>query len=209
MINKHFLGYYFYTTKKECYLVLLNPFNSYLMRIDRNKFVSLSYELRINGEEGELIEKTEAESPLEFVFGAGKMIEMFENKIEGLAAGDNFAFELKADEAYGDVNPDAVVDLPKNIFEVDGTIADGLLTVGNNIPMMDAHGHRMNGIVLEVTDENVKMDFNHPLAGDDLFFTGSVLSVRDASDAELADAVGCGDGCDDGGCSSGGCGCGC
>jgi FKBP-type peptidyl-prolyl cis-trans isomerase SlyD len=185
------------------------------MKIDRNKFVSLSYELRINGNDGEIIEKTEVDTPLEFVFGAGRMLEMFENKIEGLKAGDKFAFELKADEAYGDVNPDAVVDLPKNIFEVNGKIADGLLEIGNHVPMMDAHGNRMNGIVLSVTDDTVKMDFNHPLAGDDLFFSGSILTVRDASDDELAEAAGCGcgcgcddDGCGDGGCSSGGCGCG-
>lgn len=183
------------------------------MKIDRNKFVTLSYELRINGSEGELIEKTEDENPLEFVFGAGKMLEMFEQQIEGLKAGEDFAFELKAEEAYGEVNPEAVVEIPKNIFEVDGKIADDLLVIGNQIPMMDAHGHRMNGIVLDVTDDQVKMDFNHPLAGDDLFFTGSVIEVREALEDELSDACGCGDSCSSGGCgsgaSSGGCGCGC
>ncbi|MGV8828651.1 MAG: FKBP-type peptidyl-prolyl cis-trans isomerase [Breznakibacter sp.] len=179
------------------------------MKIDRNKFVTLSYELRINGVDGELIEKTEAENPLEFVFGAGKMLEMFENKIEGLKTGDQFSFELKADEAYGDVDPDAVVDLPKNIFEVDGAIADGLLSIGNQVPMMDAHGNRLNGIVVDVADDSVKMDFNHPLAGDDLHFTGSVLEVREATEDEMSDACGCGDSCGSGDCSSDGCGCGC
>lgn len=172
------------------------------MEIARNKFVSLSYQLRLNGAEGDLIEETGESNPLQFVFGTGKMIEMFENKLEGLKEGDNFDFELKSHEAYGEVNTDAIVDLPKNIFEVNGQIDESLLKTGNMIPMQDANGNRLNGTVLEVTDNTVKMDFNHPLAGDDLHFSGQVLEVREATEQEMVEAVG-------GGCSSGNCGDGC
>ncbi|PWE00046.1 FKBP-type peptidyl-prolyl cis-trans isomerase [Marinilabilia rubra] len=172
------------------------------MEIARNKFVSLSYQLRLNGAEGDLVEETGESNPLQFVFGAGKMIEMFEKKLEGLTQGDDFSFELKSHEAYGEVNTDAIVDLPKNIFEVEGQIDESLLKVGNMVPMQDANGNRLNGIVLEVADDTVKMDFNHPLAGDDLHFAGKVLEVRDASENELVEAVG-------GDCSSGNCGDGC
>jgi FKBP-type peptidyl-prolyl cis-trans isomerase SlyD len=165
------------------------------MEIGRNKFVSLTYQLRLNGAEGEMIEETTNDSPLEFLFGAGRMIEMFEQKLESMKAGDSFNFELKADEAYGQVNKDAVVELPKNIFEVNGTVDEEMLTVGNSIPMQDAQGNRLNGIILELTDENVKMDFNHPLAGEDLHFSGSVLSVREATEDELVEAAGCSSGC--------------
>ena len=92
----------------------------------------------------------------------------------------------------------------------------------NTVPMMSSNGQRMNGLVLEVTDEIVKMDFNHPLAGEDLFFSGKVIEVREASDEEVAQILsggggGCGCGSHDDGCSSGscgtdshgGCGCGC
>jgi FKBP-type peptidyl-prolyl cis-trans isomerase SlyD len=171
------------------------------MKIERNTFVSLTYQLRLNGAEGEMIEETGTETPLEFVFGAGRMLEMFEQKLEGLGAGDAFNFELKADEAYGDINDDAVVDLPKNIFEVNGAIDEEMLTVGNTVPMQDANGNRLNGIVLDVTDEIIKMDFNHPLAGDDLHFSGAVLSVREATEDELMEASG--HGCNTGGCGSG------
>ncbi len=177
------------------------------MEIGRNKFVSLTYQLRLNGAEGEMIEETTKDSPLEFLFGAGRMIEMFEQKLESMKAGDSFNFELKSDEAYGQVNNDAIVELPKNIFEVNGAIDEEMLTVGNSIPMQDAQGNRLNGIVLELTDENVKMDFNHPLAGEDLHFSGAVLAVREATEEELVSAAGCGsDGCDSEGCGSG-CGC--
>jgi FKBP-type peptidyl-prolyl cis-trans isomerase SlyD len=172
------------------------------MEIARNKFVSLSYQLRLNGAEGDLIEETGDSNPLQFVYGAGKMIEMFEKKIEGLKQGDSFNFALKSDEAYGEVNTDAIVDLPKNIFEVNGEIDESILKVSNMVPMQDASGNRLNGIVLEVTDDAVKMDFNHPLAGDDLHFAGELLEVREATETELVEAIGsesCSSGeCDDG-----------
>ena len=181
------------------------------MKIDRNAHVTVSYELRLNGVDGEMVEQTEADAPLEFVFGTGKMLEMFEQKLEGLVAGNDFQFELKADEAYGELNPNAVVDIPTNIFEQNGQVQEGLLEVGNQIPMQDSNGNRLTGIVLEVEDNIVKMDFNHPLAGEDLFFSGKVLGVREATEDELADSCGCGSDCgsDCGSGGSGGCGCSC
>lgn len=174
------------------------------MEIGRNKFVTLSYELRINGTDGEVVEKTDANTPLGFVFAAGKMLQMFENKLEGLTKNAAFDFELKPEEAYGEVNPNAIVEIPTNIFEVDGKIDDDLLAVGNNIPMQDAQGNRLNGIVLEVMDDKVKMDFNHPLAGDNLFFKGEVLDIREATDDEIFEASGAA-GCSTDSCGSGGC----
>ena len=83
--------------------------------------------------------------------------------------------------------------------------------------MMTADGFRINGLVVEVTNEIVKMDFNHPLANDDVRFDGKILTVRDATAEELNPSCGCGCGCGDhgcgddcGGCGEGdGCGCGC
>ena len=171
------------------------------MDIKKNTFVTLSYVLRLKGFEGEIVEETTEENPLQFVFGTGRMLEMFETKLDGLKAGDKFEFQLNADEAYGQINADAVVEIPKNIFEIDGKIDEDLIKVDNMVPMQDAQGNRLNGKVLDITDEIVKMDFNHPLAGDDLFFSGSVNEVREANETELMEAVG------GGGCGSG-CGCG-
>ena len=183
------------------------------MKISRNMFVTVSYVLRLKGFEGEIIEETPEEKPLEFIFGTGRMLQMFEEKLEGLKSGDDFSFKLTAEEAYGEVNPDAKVEIPKNIFEVDGKIDEELIKVGNMIPMQDAQGNRLNGIVLDANDENITMDFNHPLAGDDLYFAGKVKEVREASESEMMAAVGggCGSGCGCGsgeevGCESGSCG---
>lgn len=182
------------------------------MNITKDKVVSLTYQLTVDGN---VIETVTSERPMEFVFGAGYLLPKFEENVSGLKIGDKFSFELKSEDAYGPKNEDAIVELPKNIFEVNGEIDATLLTVGNQIPMMDGEGHRMMGTVVEVKDEVVVMDFNHMLAGADLNFAGEVVGVREASEEELAHGHvhaeggcgcgdgGCGDGCGDEGCGSG------
>jgi len=155
------------------------------MNIEKEKVVAISYELRVNSQNGEIIEQVEEGNPLQFVFGVGYMLPMFEKNIEGMQPGDKFDFSLHPEEAYGLVDENAIVDLSKEIFMVDGQIREDLLVVGNTIPMRDNQGNRMDGIVLEITDEEVKLDFNHPLAGDSLFFKGEVVEVREASEQEL------------------------
>lgn len=185
------------------FLTLHTPY--YYMNIEKNAFVSLIYELRTENAAGPLVEKTTTERPLSFVFGSGRMLEKFESNISGLAAGDKFDFTLTSADAYGEINKDAIVDIPKNVFVVNGQLREDLLVVGGRVPMMGAGGQRMDGIVLEVTGDTVKMDFNHPLAGEDLHFAGEVIEVREATAEELIGGAhhGCGGGC------SGGCGGGC
>lgn len=192
------------------------------MKISTNKFISLSYDLTVGeGEEKELMEQATVDTPLEFIFGTGSMLPAFENNLENLKENDEFNFILTPEEAYGEYNEEHVIDLPRDMFEQDGVLNEDIVFVGNTVPMMDASGMRLNGLILEVGDELVKMDFNHPLAGEMLNFVGKVLSVREATDEELAALVapqGCGCGCgsgscgpddqDMGGCGSGSCGCG-
>jgi FKBP-type peptidyl-prolyl cis-trans isomerase SlyD len=181
------------------------------MTIANDKMISLTYELRLDGKDGDVFETAGTENPLVFLYGAGMMLPAFEAKIAGLSNGNNFDIEIPAQEAYGAVNEEAVVELPKNIFEVEGKFDDEMIKEGNTVPMMSTSGQRMNGIVLSVEEASVKMDFNHPLAGEDLHFKGEIIEVRDATAEELAaaqNAGGCdcsGDGCSDESCDSSGC----
>ena len=177
------------------------------MSIAKDKMVSLTYDLRMDGTEGELIEQATAEKPLTFVYGRGMMLPKFESFLEGLEAGKSFEINLRCQDAYGELDENAVVDLPRQVFIVDGKFDEEIVSVGNTVPMMTTNGQRMNGLVLEITEETVRMDFNHPLAGEDLFFKGHVLEVRDASEEEITATMGgcgCGGGC---GCSDEGCDC--
>ncbi len=156
------------------------------MIIEENKVVSLTYELRVNDEKGEVVEKVEKKAPLTFLFGRNNLLPDFEAKIDGLKEGDPFSFMLEPEKAYGQISNEAIVDLPKNVFEVDGKIDENLLKEGNTIPMQDNSGNRLNGIVMEIGDESVRMDFNHPLAGDTLYFKGEVAEIRNATEEEIS-----------------------
>lgn len=183
------------------------------MKISTNNFVALSYDLHVGeGEERELMERATDETPLEFIFGTNSMLEAFEKNLEGLSEGDSFDFILTPDQAYGEYDDEHVVDLPRNIFEVDGKLNEEVVFEGNTVPMMDSNGNRLNGSVVSVGDDVIKMDFNHPLAGETLNFTGKVLNVRESTPEEIAalfapQGGGCGCGC--GGHEEEGEGCGC
>lgn len=175
------------------------------MAITKNKMVSLTYDLRIDGKEGELIEQATTEKPLQFVYGAGVMLPKFEALIEGLEQGKSFEISLSSKDAYGEIDENAIIELPRHLFLIDGKFDEEIIKVGNTVPMMSTNGQRMNGLVLEVNDDIIKMDFNHPLAGEDLFFQGSVQEIRNATDEEIAATVQGGCGCSGGGCSTENC----
>ena len=187
------------------------------MTIAKDKMVSLTYDLRLDGKDSDIFESAAKDTPLVFLYGAGMMLPAFEVALLDKRAGDRFEVEIAAKDGYGEENEEAIVDLPRNIFEVNGAIDEELITPGNSVPMMSSNGQRMNGLVVEVDETTVKMDFNHPLAGEDLHFTGEILEVRDATEEELRSAYsagcgcsgGCGGGdCESGSCDSGECGCG-
>lgn len=185
------------------------------MKIAENNVAVLAYTLTTD--EGQnIIELIRREHPRAFLFGANILLEGFESKMMGLAAGDSFDFKLAPDQAYGSKDVYAILDIPRDTFKVNGAIDENVLLIGNEIPMMDNHGNRHTGVVIDINEANVVMDFNHPLAGKELHFKGEVIEVREATQTELDSlnhSCGCGNSC---GCGSGGekkdshdnCGCG-
>ncbi|MDR0794898.1 MAG: FKBP-type peptidyl-prolyl cis-trans isomerase [Tannerella sp.] len=176
------------------------------MKISTNKFVSVSYDLNVGeGDERELMERATVERPLQFIFGTGAMLPAFEKELDGLDTGAVFQFTLIPENAYGEYDEENIVELPKNLFEVDGKFDSEYVKEGNTIPMMDSNGQRLMGSVHEVHDNVVVMDFNHPLAGETLHFSGKVIDVHEPTAEEIAQMnaeihSGCGGGCE--GCES-------
>lgn len=173
------------------------------MIVSKDKVVSLTYELRIDNKAGNIVESLSNDSPLVFIYGSGHLLPKFEDNIKGLKIGDRFDFNLSATDAYGEINNEAVVNVPISAFTMNGSIDNEMLRIGNSIPMQDTAGNKLTGIVKEVTDESVKMDFNHPLAGNHLFFAGEITDIRDASEEEMMHGhIHSHEGCGDGGCDS-------
>ena len=181
------------------------------MIADKNNVISIVYELRSGSKDGEVVESLNSSNPLTFLFGTGGLLPKFEEKLTGLSSGDNFEFLLRSEDAYGPVVENAIVNVPQTVFEVDGKLDDNLMKVGNMVPMMDAEGRRLNGKVMAIEGDAVQMDFNHPMAGNDLYFKGEVTDIRTATEEELShghihgSGNGCGCGSDDGSCNDGSC----
>lgn len=157
------------------------------MKVEKNSVVALTYSLSIPDSEGEtdVVEVVTENDPMYFIQGISGLPEGFENQIEGLSAGDAFEFTVAPEEGYGEYDEEAVVDLPKSVFQNSEVDQDELLQVGNIIPMTNEDGERLHGQIVEIQDEVVIMNFNHPLAGKQMHFAGKILSVRAATPEEL------------------------
>ncbi|EGJ70303.1 peptidylprolyl isomerase FKBP-type [Bacteroides coprosuis DSM 18011] len=193
------------------------------MAITDNKYIAVAYKLyALEDGNKEMIEEATIDRPFQFISDLGTTLPAFELGVKDLKKGESFSLTLTKDQAYGDYNEEHVLELPKHIFEVDGKFDNEHIFPGNIVPLMDEDGRTLNGAVLEVKDDIVVMDMNHPLAGSDIVFEGSVVETRPATTEEIQGMVnmitgeggGCGCGCgssDDCGCGSsdneGGCGC--
>lgn len=155
------------------------------MKIDNYLMVSIIYELRENDSNGNVIEKLDESKPLQFIYGTGRLLPAFESNLAGYSQGENFSFSLTSDDAYGERREEMIIDVPVTIFHADGKIDENVCQVGNTVPMRDSNGNQLNGIILEISPEFVRMDFNHPMAGVDLFFSGRVTEVREPLAEEL------------------------
>ena len=194
----------------------------------KNNYITVAYKLYVSDSEDkdeELVEECQAEHPFMFISNLGCVLPAFEKAIDPLKAGDTFDFVIPCDDAYGKVDDELMFDMPKSAFMTNGKFDSKHIYEGNIIPLQGEDGSRFNGVVIEVKDDAVTIDLNHPRAGEDLHFVGTVVTHREASNQEITEMInmlsgggcgggcqGCGGGCGDdneGGCGSCGGGCGC
>lgn len=182
-----------------------------------HKYVTVAYELYVDNEQGvhEMVEKAPVEHPYQFISGMGVTLERFEEQILSHSVGESFDFVLTEEEAYGAYEEEHVLELEKEKFSVNGHFDRDMIYPGAVLPLVNTDGNRFQGLVLEVKDQTVVIDLNHPLAGKALHFKGTVVTLRDATNEEIQGFInmlsgeGCGCGCDDCGGDCGGSDCGC
>lgn len=170
-----------------------------------HKYVTMAYELYADNEQGihELMEKVPAEHPYQFITGLGLVLDKLEEKVLEIGEGEAFDFVIKEADAFGPYEEEHVLERPKADFSVNGRFDKEMIYPGAVLPLVNADGVRFEGLVLEVKEETVIIDLNHPFAGKDLHFKGQVVTKRDATDAEIQGFInmmsgeGCGCGCDD------------
>ena len=140
-----------------------------------------------------------------------------------MAALSDHSIHRSIEEAYGEYEQEHVVEVPKEVFHVNGKFDNEQIYPGAVGPLTNGDGARFNGTIAEIANNTVTVDLNHPLAGKELHFIGEVTEMREATKEEIQQMLnmlsgeggcgcgGCGGGCDEGGCcdsQKGGC-CGC
>ena len=153
------------------------------MNINSNTVVSITYELHTTTPEGQqvFVEKASEEQPLVFLFGVGMMLPKFEEHLLGLKIGDEYSFELSPADGYGEIDATAHADLPLDMFKEAGELPN----VGDVIPLTDNNGNQFRAGVTGVSETEISVDLNHPMAGKNLIFVGTILTVREATADEL------------------------
>lgn len=163
--------------------------------VQNDSFVSIEYTLTIGS--GEVVDRSEPGRPLGFIAGRGQVIRGLEGALLGRAAGETFSVNVAAENGYGEVDEEMLQNLPRKNFPEGAS-----LEAGTVFQAQTPHGP-VSFRVREVLDDEVVVDFNHPLAGEELHFDVKVIEVREATDADfekLHSAHGC-----DGSHGCGGC----
>ena len=155
------------------------------MKIEINSGVIVDYKLQKDDENGELIEQTHGSEPLSFIFGIGQMIPGFEANLLGKEEGTSFGFAIPAAQAYGVHEKEAIIEVGIQSFAgPDGKIPENIV-IGQMINMQDKSGHSYQGKITERKLDMVTVDFNHPMAGINLYFSVDIKTVRKATQSEL------------------------
>lgn len=179
-------------------------------KIEKNKYVEMAYQLyEVDGDQEELMLEMTRENPERFVFGDEEtMLPAISEAVRGKQVGDKFDFIVTPETGFGHRRDDLIKELPRDMFQTDGKFDAKHVYVGAAITMMTEEGYPAPGMVLEVTNTQVTVDFNHPMADTTMHFKGEILLVRDATEAELRPSCGGCGGCGSksGDCPEGGCG---
>ena len=190
------------------------------MEENKNKNICVTYDLYTVEDDGRhLVEKATTDKPFVFISGFGITLKPFEDNLLPLHDGDSFDFAIEPAQAYGDYEDERVLELDRQMFCIDGQFDRQHIYIDAIVPLQNAQGDRFMGRVLDIRDNVVVMDLNHPLAGKTLNFKGVVIENRDATEHEVKkfiqqltgeDCSCCADGeCGSGGCCGGGCGSSC
>ncbi|NMP29974.1 peptidylprolyl isomerase [Thalassotalea sp. M1531] len=148
------------------------------MKISNNSVIKLHY--AVSDSEGTLIDSSYDNQPLAVIHGTGFLIPGLEKALEGKEAGEKFEVDVKAEDAYGERFDGYVQTVPKAVMQ---GIED--LEVGTQLRASTDEGEQ-TVIVIDVTEDEITVDGNHPLAGIDLSFDVEILEVREATEEELA-----------------------
>ncbi len=146
--------------------------------IEKNKVISISYSLKDT--QGEELDRADIDKPLEYLHGSGNIVPGLENALEGLKVGDKKEVTVEPKDGYGEIMTDLKMELDRKAFPTDQKIATGMQFMAE---LADGKKHPFN--VVDIKDNKIHVDGNHPLAGQTLHFSIEVTKIRAATSEEL------------------------
>ena len=138
------------------------------LTIDQGTKVTMSFSLAL--ENGELIDSNFDTQPATFILGDGNLLPGFEAPLQGLKAGDHGEFVISPENAFGQRNPENMQQIARDNFDQES------LNIGNVLSFQNGEGE-LPGVVIEIGDDLVSVDFNHPLAGRSIIFKVEIVEV--------------------------------
>ncbi len=145
--------------------------------VQDGQVVTMEYTLRVNDE---MMGTSEGEDPIEFIQGAGNIIPGLESELYGMEVGESKDVTVAPQDGYGPVDENAYVDVAREEFPSNITLQAGV-----PLQVQDKNGNPVQAVIDQVSEESVRLDFNHPLAGKELSFSVMVAGLREATDKEM------------------------
>ena len=151
--------------------------NSELNRVADDLVVTMDYILTVDGE---IVDSSEEDGPILFLQGFGNIISGLEAHLGGLAVGESLQVSVGAKDAYGEFDPEQIVDIPLDEFPEEICVEPGV-----ELEMKDQDDDMLFARIVSVGKSRAKLDFNHPLAGKQLIFDVKIVALRQPTPEEL------------------------
>jgi FKBP-type peptidyl-prolyl cis-trans isomerase SlyD len=149
-----------------------------MLKVADGMVVSLDYTLRLD--DGQVVDSSNGREALQFLQGQGQIIPGLEQALYGMGVGEEKEVEVAPGDGYGETDPDAYQMVPHNLFPPDMELNEGM-----GLRMRDESGQPLEAYVADVSPDGVLLDFNHPLAGETLYFHVKIADLRPGTSEEL------------------------
>ncbi len=148
------------------------------LKVNDGHVVSLDYTLHVDGK---VVDSSDGGEPLQFIQGMGHIIPGLENELYDMKVGENKLVVVPAKNGYGEVDTEAFMDVPCDAFP-----ADVPLEIGTELELRDQSGHPMLARIDSISEDNIRLNMNHPLAGKELHFDVKIAGLRPATEEEVS-----------------------
>lgn len=146
-------------------------------KVQNGLVVGIVYKVKL--EDGEVVDESEPGDPLYYLHGADNIVPGLEKALVGLGLNESKTVKVTPEEGYGEYDEDATEEVERSMFPADMELEPGLM-----LTLEDDQGNLMDAVITDIADEVVTLDFNHPLAGETLYFEVKVVEIRDATPEE-------------------------